>query len=107
MAKPHQDNYMILVTLPSWFLPTRSPRLVVAKRLPPQWASQTLSEPNLLNQVIPLYQTKPCTVFDAKSRFAQAKIGGDVSSGGFAARAQGAGGRNANAGSQQGTGEKK
>ncbi|CAN9163970.1 hypothetical protein CC77DRAFT_1091112 [Alternaria alternata] len=47
------------------------------------------------------------TVSDARSRFAQAKSGGDVSSGGFAARAQGAGDCNANAGSQQGTGEKK
>ncbi|CAN9398344.1 unnamed protein product [Alternaria alternata] len=40
-------------------------------------------------------------------RFAQVRSGGDVSSGGFAARAQGAGDCNANAGSQQGTGEKK
>ncbi|KAL1792462.1 hypothetical protein ACET3X_008969 [Alternaria dauci] len=37
----------------------------------------------------------------------QAKSGGDMSSGGFAARAQGAGDRNANTGHQQGTGEKK
>ncbi|CAN9424586.1 unnamed protein product [Alternaria alternata] len=57
--------------------------------------------------VISLCQVKAFTVSDARSRFAQAKSGGDVSSSGFAAHAQGAGDCNANAGSQQGTGEKK
>ncbi|KAI4913068.1 uncharacterized protein J4E92_009940 [Alternaria infectoria] len=38
---------------------------------------------------------------------ANAKSGGDMSSGGFAARAQGAGDRNANAGGQQSGGTKK
>lgn len=52
-------------------------------------------------------QVKAFTVSDASSRFAQAKSGGDMSSGGFAAHAQGAGDCNANAGSQQGTREKK
>ncbi|KAF7676563.1 hypothetical protein GT037_006068 [Alternaria burnsii] len=50
------------------------------------------------SDVIRIQSTRP--VSDAKSRFAQAKSGGDVPSGGFAARAQGPGGRNANAGSQ-------
>ena len=80
---------------------------MVATRPPLQWASQTLLGSTLLNQVISLCQVKTFTVSDASPRFAQARSGGDVSSGGFAARAQGAGDCNANAGSQQGTGEKK
>ncbi|KAI4605865.1 hypothetical protein J4E80_010398 [Alternaria sp. BMP 0032] len=44
---------------------------------------------------------------DANILFTQAKSSGDMSSGGFAARAQGAGDRNANAGGQQSGGTKK
>ncbi|KAI4605945.1 hypothetical protein J4E83_010371 [Alternaria metachromatica] len=50
----------------------------------------------------------PMTQGDAsRIQSGQAKSGGDMSSGGFAARAQGAGDRNANAGGQQSGGTKK
>ncbi|KAI4673853.1 uncharacterized protein J4E84_010850 [Alternaria hordeiaustralica] len=50
----------------------------------------------------------PMTQGDAsRIQSGQAKSGGDISSGGFAARAQSAGDRNANAGGQQSGGTKK